>query len=216
MSTSIIIGAGTSVSFGGACVVSAQWGYNPGHQPAYCLDGSFGFSDTHSIYKPTQTLSITTYAGSSISYNCSPSTSCTDADRITASVSPATCNGSAEGVSGSWYVQSYSFSKSSKDQPGQESWGLIKYKDVPSPSSNGTTVFPEVVIITSATGERSSSDVGVVLDVVASASTGSVSANSIGTASITEHGFVTAVGGASTSVDIGNGSASITLNPLYY
>jgi hypothetical protein len=218
MTTSIIIGAGTSVSFGSACVVSAQWGYNPGRQDAYCL-GNFDPSVSHTFYRPTQTLSLTVYPGSGISYNCTPSTSCTDADTVIASVSPAGCSGAVSGVDGEWNVQSYSFSKDSKDQPGQESWGLIKYKgSVPSPSTGGSTVLPTTILITSSTGERSGVDSGVTFSsTFASASTGSVSANSVGRASVNEHGIVSGVGGATSDVNyIGNGSASITLTPLYY
>jgi hypothetical protein len=210
----IIIGAATEISFAGACAISANWGYNPNAQRLYCI-GEWTPRDELTFYRPTQTLSITIYAPGP-SYSVTPTQSCSDANTIAASVSPAACGGSVGGdVSGSWHVTSYSYSKEDAAMPGQESWSLTKWKDVPSPSS-GNSIEPTYVMRGISEGQ-STGNAGVTFngDTVET-TTGNVSAGGFGRADTLEVGVVASVGGGSSSAgDTGQGSASMPYTPLY-
>lgn len=214
MSVSVVIGAASTVSFGGGeCVLSANWGFNPGKQDAFCL-GSWTPSEDHIIYKPQETLSVTLYAPGP-TYSTLPTQGCTDAETVSASVSPASCGGSVDGVSGNWWVTSYNYSKGSKDQPAQESWSMTKWKNVGMAHSNA--IEPSYVVRGITQGQSSGATTGVVFDsTFADSETGSVSAGGIGQASTITHGVVSSVGGGSSDVNtLGNGSASIPYTPLY-
>lgn len=210
----IIIGAATEVSFGGACVISANWGYNPNVQRSYCL-GEWLPRDEFTFYRPTQTLNLTIYAPGP-SYSVSPTQSCSDANSISASISPSACGGSAGGdVSGSWLVSGYSYTKEDAALPGQESWSLTRWKGVPSPSS-GNYIEPTYVMRGisegQATGNAGITFSGDTVETLA----GNVSAGGFGRADILEVGVITSVGGGSSAAgDTGQGSASIPYTPLY-
>lgn len=226
MSITVIIGAGTTASFSlanDACFISAQWGFNPGRTDAYCL-GAWAPSNTHITYKPTQTLSLTMYAPATSSYPIPPSETCDDASTVTASVSPASCDASISDLSGSWFVQSYSYSKEGKDVSGQETWSLIKYgSDVASfLTSQGVSAdriaLPSYVIRGITSGEATDEALAGIsfMETYAQALNGSVSAGSTGKASFTTYGVVDAVGGGTNSSNfLGTGSASIPYTPLY-
>lgn len=228
MTISVVIGAGTTVAFGdaNACIVSVNWGFNPGRTDAFCL-GDFSPNADYVIYKPTQTLSLTGYAPVQSAYSIPPSETCEDASKIEASVSPAICDGiDAGGIDGDWWVQSYNYSKETKDQPGQETWSLIKYKDGPANflTSQGVPsdriAEPSYVMRGITMGESTEptgSETGIQFDeVFAEAQTGSVSAGGFGKVSVIDHGSVTAVGGGSSDAGFkGTGSASIPYTPLY-
>lgn len=222
MAISVVIGAATTASFGGGnlCIISAQWGFNPGRADAFCL-GEWLPSADHVVYKPTQTLSLTMYAPSPV-VTIPPTTSCTDAETISASVSPATCGtGTDSDLSGNWFVQSFSYSKESKDAAAQESWSLIKYKDLNSllPGVDPLRIaYPTYVMRGITMGEATdSAQAGITFSsTFALASTGSVSAGSFGKISTVIHGTVSAVGGGTKDAGFaGNGSASIPYTPLY-
>lgn len=85
----IVIGAATQVSFGGTCVISAQWGFSPNVQRNYCI-GEWDVNATY--YKPTETLNLTVYAPGP-TYSTEPTQSCSDANSIAASVTPFDCGG---------------------------------------------------------------------------------------------------------------------------
>jgi len=222
MSLSVVIGAGTTASFNNSsvCIVSAQWGFNPGRTDAFCL-GSYDPSPEHVVYKPTQTLSLTMYAPSP-SMAITPTVGCADADTVSASVSPASCSTISD-ITGSWFVQSYSYSKESKDAAAQESWSLIKYKDVEGfLTSQGVSIsriaIPTYVVRGITMGEATdTSQAGITFSsTFAEASTGSVSAGSIGKLSTVIYGAVSNVGGGSSDSGFaGTGSASIPYTPLY-
>ncbi len=212
MSTSIIIGAATQISFAGSnCAISAQWGFNPNAQRLYCI-GEWSPHSTY--YRPTETLNVTIYAPGP-TYSTAPSTSCNNANTITASVAPIGCGSSVEGVSGAWYVTSYSYSKQEKGQPGQESWSLTKWVE----GNDSNAIAPTYVIRNIAEGQTTNESVtGIVFTDIDNleGSTGSVSANAMGTAETTTFGVVSQVGGGSSAAgDIGQGSANIPYNPLY-
>lgn len=210
----IVIGAATEVSFGGGCAISANWSYNPNAQRLYCI-GEWVPRDEFTFYRPTQTLNITIYAPGP-SYSTEPTTSCADANGISASVSPATCGGAAAGdISGTWLVTSYSYSKDDASLPGQESWSLSKWKDVPAPGG-GTFVEPTYVMRGISEGQAT---IGAGVNFsgnTASTSTGNVSAGGFGRADTLEVGVVGSVGGGSSAAgDTGQGSASMPYTPLY-
>lgn len=209
---SIIIGFGTTVTFAG-CAISAQWGYSPNAQRLYCL----GDPDPRfNIIKPTESLSITIYGddGSGPTYSMALSTSCADASTVTAGVNPATCGGSVPGVSGDWFVSSYSYSKGDPQMPGQESWSMTRWV------AGGDTPLPSYVLRMSAEGEASdATKVGIVFNTsvpLTTGNTGSVSAGGIGQADTKSYGAVLTVGGSNCSPgDIESGSASSNYTPLW-
>lgn len=199
----IIIGAATTVSFGGACVTSANWGVNPNNQRLYCL-GSWVPDQV--ISKPTETLSLTIYAPGS-SYSTAPSTSCADANTVAASVSPAACGGGFGGVSGNWFVTSYSYSKESGPDPGTESWSMQKWVGALQPS----------FVLRGISEGQATDNAGVVFDSTDGISeTGSVTAGGFGKADTLTLGVVSSVGGGSSAAgETGQGSASMNYTDLY-
>lgn len=208
----IIIGAATQVSFNDNCVISANWGYNPNTQRLYCI-GEWVPRDELTYYRPTQTLNLTIYAPGP-SYSTEPTESCEDANTITASVSPAACGDTIDVISGNWHVTSYSYSKDDATLPGQESWSMTKWKDVPAPDTNSTepTYVMRGIAEGQATPEAGITFTGTTVET----STGSVSAGGFGRADTLETGVVESVGGgSSTAGDTGQGSASIPYTPLY-
>ncbi len=224
MSMTVIIGNATQVSLNSTtshCVLSVNWGFEPGRQDAFCLN-EWVPSNTHTLYKPQETMSVTLYAPGPNALSVAASTSCTDVVGIQASVSPGSCNSTVAGLSGgNWLVTSYSYTKESKDQPGQESWSLVRYKGA---SSNLTgqaktnAVEPSAVLRGAATGQCTDESItGIDFQAeYASAYSGNVSANAIGKATTMIHGIVSNVGGGSSDVSkYGTGSASIPLNPIY-
>lgn len=199
----IVIGSATVVSFGGACVTSANWSASPNNQRLYCL-GSW--TPHLVISKPTETLSLTIYAPGS-SYTTTPTTSCTNANTVSASVSPAACGESFSGVSGNWYVTSYSYSKEDGSSPGTESWSLQQWTGALQPS----------YVMRGITEGQATLNAGVSFDSTdGTVTTGSVSAGGFGRADTLTIGVVGAVGGGSSaSGDTGQGSASISYTDLY-
>lgn len=205
----VIIGGGTTASIGSStCAVSAQWGVSANRQDVYCL-GSYIPNSTYSITKPQTTLNITVYSPGP-SYPTPGSSSCTNASTITANVSPAGCKGGGGGgVSGAFWVVGYSYSKQSKDTPGQESWSLVRYE-----VAGG---IQPTVLRGTATGQGTSGS-GVTIDSSGktSGTAGNISANSIGTSESVDVGTVTLVGGGKGGTnDGGSGNASIPYNVLY-
>jgi hypothetical protein len=215
--SAIIIGFGTTVGgdFSNACAVSVQWGYNPNAQRLYCLGE---FTPAFTIQKPTETLSITIYGddGSGPTYSTTPSNDCSNANTLNASVSPAACGPGVDGVSGDWYVQSYSYSKDDPQLPGQESWSMTRWVAGPDPDSSE----PTYVFRMTSEGEASDATlVGITFttgQTLAEGTTGSVSAGAIGQASTMQYGTVDSVGGSSAvSGDIESGSASMNYQPFW-
>lgn len=206
----VIIGGATTVAFGAnCCAVSAQWGMSANRQDVYCL-GSYVPNSVYSILKPQTTLNLTVYSPGP-SHSVPGSSSCENATTLTASVNPAGCKGTGgggAGVSGEFWVVGYSYSKQSKDTPGQESWSLVRYEE-----ANG--VSPTVLRGT-ATGQGTSGS-GITFGANPTSGTaGSISANSIGTSDDITAGIVTKVGaGEGSDADGGSGNASIPYNVLY-
>lgn len=202
----IIIGAGTTVTFGGACVISANWGYNPNIQRLYCL-GSWTPHDT--IEKPTENISLTLYAPGP-NESISASIICEDVTNISVSISPAACGGVVGGLSGNWALNSYSYSKDDAQGPGQESWSFTRWVGAGAPDyvlrgiSEGSATDPVINTGITFIGDT---ETGY---------TGNVSAGSTGRSDTTYYGVVSAVGGGTSDAgELGNGSASIPVTPLW-
>jgi len=218
MSQTIVIGAASSVSFSSTCAVSAQWGFNPGRQEAFCL-GSWLPDEQYVIYKPQQTLSITVYAPGP-THNLPVSSNCSDASTISASVTPSTCEGSSDPIGGQWHVTGYNFTKETKDQPGQESWSFTKWKGISSLIDPGEAqvIEPSGVIRGITQGQASDAALaGITFSTTfAESSSGSVSAGGLGKIQTVLYGIVTAVGGGTNSVnELATGSVSVPYTPLY-
>jgi len=199
----IVIGAATTASFMGACVTSANWGASPNNQRLYCL----GSWDPHLVIsKPTETLSLTIYAPGQ-TYSTLPTTECANANTVTASVSPMACGDSFGGVTGTWYVTSYSYSKDDANMPGTESWSMQKWIGALQPS----------YVMRGLVEGQGTPNAGVSFSTTdGETSTGSVSAGGFGRADTLTIGVVDGVGGGSSSQgDTGQGSASISYTDLY-
>lgn len=219
MSTTVVIGNSTTVSFGNACIISASWNADPGRQDAFCL-GDWEPATQYMVYKPQLTINLTLYAPGP-SHDTSPSTTCASPTGLSCSINPATCDAGIDSLSGNWLVNSYSYSKASKDVPAQETWGLIKYDGATSiltGAAAGRGVEPTFVLRGITQGQSTDTAItGITFSsTFATSQAGSVSAGSTGTASITTYGVVEAVGGGSSSPAVyGEGSASIPLTPMY-
>ena len=217
MGMSIIIGGSTTVSFGSACVVQAQWGFNPNQQDAFCL-GQWSPDLTKTIFKPENTVSLSLYSPGP-TYDTNASTSCVTATGLSITISPGACGGSvAGGVSGSFYPTSYSYSKESKDVMAQESWSLVQYKGVGIGGITGLTM-PKYILKGIAKGQTSdSAKTGITLAaVIATIESGSVSAGAMGKAESLSYGVVTKIGAGNGTASSGpaTGSAQMPYIPLY-
>lgn len=215
----VIIGAATTVNFGGGSpVTQVSWGINPNVQRVYVL-GSWAPYTEAQIKSPTETMNVTVYTPGP-TYSTVPTQSCVDANTISASVSPASCGSSSSGPSStSWFVNSYSYSKGDARSPGTESWSLIQYVTL----GDVSVVLPSYVL-------RGISEGSVTSDAIGDAalagitfegdvdigSTGSVSAGQMGRADNQYTGVIGSVGGSSAgSGDIVSANCSIPYTPLY-
>ena len=199
----IIVGAGTIVA-GFSNAVSANWGASMNSQRIYFLGKSTAWI---TIKKPTATLSVTSYSpGPKIDVKASES--CTAASQCSGGVTPGPCGGcggGGDGVSGMWYLTSYSYNKMDPIIPGQESFSMMHY----------LAPLPSIVLRGPAEGSWSP-NAGIAGDSDGSASTGSVSAGGLGRADTLEVGIATSVGGGSASVgETGQGSVSVPYTPIY-
>ena len=209
----IVIGAATQVSFAGACAVSASWGYNPNVQRLYCI-GEWIPDDQRVYYRPTETLNLTVYAPGP-SYSTEPTTSCEDANTISAAVTPAACGGSFSSLSGQWLVTSYSYTKDDATLPGQESWSLTRWKDLDS-STPSNSVEPTYVMRTISEGQATDNAGITFTGSTATSQAGNVSAGGFGKVDELSLGVISNVGGGSSAAgETGQGSASIPYTPLY-
>jgi len=210
----IVIGAATQVSFGGACAISANWSYSPNVQRLYCI-GEWTPSNDRTFYRPTESLNITIYAPGP-SYSTDPTQSCTDANTISASVSPATCGGDfVDAFSGQWMVASYSYSKDDATLPGQESWSMTRWQNLDTASPQNA-IDPTYVMRGISEGQATNNAGITFTGTTVDTFTGNVSAGGFGRADTLEMGVVTNVGGGSSSSgDTGQGSASMPYTPLY-
>ena len=226
----VIIGAGSTVVIGGGGhPTQVSWNVNPNTQRAYIL-GSWSPYLEAEVKSPTETLNITMYSPGPV-YVTTPTTSCIDANQLSASVSPAGCSlGDVSPTSTEWFVTSYSYSKGDARQPSTESWAMMNYVTL----GDALVVLPDFVLrgisegsITTSQGGGTDSTpaqttTGIVFDTSPTAatdsvgSTGSVSAGQIGRADYQYANVVEQVGGSeSNSGQIEQGSCSMPYTPLY-
>lgn len=201
----IVVGFGTTATLGGVCAVSASWGANPNTQRLFCLDGTF--VPKFEIKKPTQTANMSVYSpGPTVDITASEGCDAYGGD-IDVTITPSSCGGgTVPGLTGSFYVNSYSYSREDTTMPGQESWSLIKYI--------GTN--PPTFIIRGISEGQWTDGSGVEGTVMDTATAGNVSAGGIGRADTLNIGIVTSVGGGdSTGDNTGQASVSVQLTPLW-
>jgi hypothetical protein len=213
----IVIGASTNAGIGGGdyCIISANWGFNPGSQRLYCL-GSWEPHETY--YRPSETLNLTLYAPGP-TYGVTPTEDCVDADTINAYVDPAACGDTFLGLSGNWWVTGYSFSKDDAAMPGQESWSLTRWKNLSYPDPDAqTTAYPTHVMrgISEGQGTLNAGLRFAAGTTIVSSQTGNVSAGGFGRADTLYIGVIDQVGGgSSTPGETGQGSATLNYTQLY-
>jgi len=206
----VIIGAGTTVSFYSACVISANWGYNPNTQRLYCIGE---WTPTFTYDRPTETLSLSIYSGTGgPSYDTTATTTCVDANQLSASVTPAACGASVGSVSGPWFGNSYGYSKDDPQLPGQETWGMQKWVG---------SILPTYVLRGISEGSGTTLGTGAnpgitYIGTTTNSQSGNVTANGVGRHDFLTVGVVGNVGGgSSTGGLIGQGSVSMPYTPLY-
>lgn len=217
--TSVVFGSGTSSS-SSVCVISAQWGYSPNNQDAFCLDGVGDPITNRAVFKPEKTLSLTVYAPGP-TYLTPLTKNCTTAvSTLSATVTPGLCSGTGGGVTDTgWVVTAYSYSKETKDSTAQESWSLVKYLGF-GVGNITSLVAPTAVLRVSAQGQSSEgSSTGIVFSTIlpVAATAGSISVGSLGKADTMTIGTVSQVGGGGgvTTTPAGTGSAQMAYNPVY-
>lgn len=202
----VIVGSGTTVGGVFSNGISANWGASPNTQRLYVLGSTTAFM---TIKKPTATLSITVYSkGPGV--GVAASNGCIAASVVSASVTGGACGscGGGGGVSGSWYLTSYSFSKE-VSMPGQESFSMMQYITAPE------AVMPSLVLRGIAEGSWTDNS-GVTGEDEGQASSGSVSAGGMGRTDSMTVGTVSSVGGASAALkDTGQASVSVPYTPIY-
>lgn len=214
----VIIGAGTTVSFYGACAVSANWGYNPNSQRLYCLGET---TPRFNFNKPTETLSIVIYSGTGGpgTVDVTASQVCGIADQLIASVSPAACEGAVGSITGSWFPVNYGYSKDDPLMPGQETWGMQRWV---ADSATGTPA-PTNIVRGISEGQGSippdDADPGITFDTgtLAYSQAGNVSAGGMGRNDQLQIGTATSIYGGEGTANgkTGQGSASIPHTPLW-
>lgn len=208
----VIIGAGTTIA-GFTGVVSANWGLEPNVQRLWEV-GSFTPYDT--LIESKQTVSITCYGGGGPIISPIASTSCADSNSSTSlSISPAACGGGVAGVNGTFFIDSYSYSKGDVKAYGQETYSMSMYVET------GENPAPDYVLLGIPTGQESGdvANTGVSISSDATGQTGNVSAGfpGLGEASTTSYGIVSSFGGGTGKENGKKGSSSATMphTPLY-
>lgn len=217
----VIIGASTTVDFGGTHATQVSWGINPNVQRAYVL-GDWSPYEAAQIKAPTETMNLTVYTPGP-NYPTSATLTCADANKITASVNPAICGSISSGPSSNqWFVNSYSYSKGDARTPGQESWSLIQYVTLGDASVTLPTYVIRGISEGSVTTDESSAAAGGTkagiefYGTVDSGSTGSVSAGQVGRADNQFTGVIQRVGASTAGTgDIVSGNCSMPYTPLY-
>jgi len=223
----IIIGSATQITFagGGYCVISANWDFNPGVQRLYCI-GEWTPRDDLTFYRPQETLSLNIYSPGPV-YEVPPSMSCVDASTLSATIVPASCGETFETLSGEWHVQSYSYSREDPNMPGQESWQLIRWKNLSTTLPAGANFTPPTYVMRmisegqsteSAVWPAVSQETGIVFTgTPIQSQSGSVSAGAVTSSAFkTYHGILYSVGGGSSAAGvIGSGQGSINYTQLY-
>ncbi len=127
---SVIIGAGTIVTttlFPNGGILSVSFGFEPEVSRLWQL-GSFAPYDT--FVQRARTLQIGVYGtradglGGSTSLPLTPSVTCTDAEAVEVTVTPASCTGSIAPFFSQYWPSSYAYQKDNIGY-GRESWSFV-------------------------------------------------------------------------------------------
>jgi hypothetical protein len=219
----IVIGAMTTTGIDGS--ISAQWGVQAQMNRLWELGD---WTPYKTIVTKVETAAITAYAGASSSVSLSPSISCSDSNAtISITISPGTCGGGGSGgLSGKFFLMSYSYSKGDAVGLGQESWNGQRWPGNGGGGGGGDVLYtsaPSYVLQGPAEGSESGdvSSTGITFGggPTVEGSQGSVSAGfpGLGQADSTIYGIVNNVGGGTLKQDgkIGQGSANIPHQPIW-
>ena len=224
----IIIGAATQVAGDFQGAVSAQWGVQPQINRLWQL-GSWDPYRTQ--VTTTNNVSVTVYAGGGPTINLAPATSCSDSNaRFNITISPGTCGGKGAnlGISGRFYLMSYSYSKGDAIGLGQQSYSgnlwpggtggapsgaNVEYTDAPTLVLQGRTEGN--ITADSGLNTGMSLSTGLVYG-----TQGSVSAGfpGLGSATTVTHGFINSVSNGDLRNDgkTGQSQANVPHQPLYF
>ena len=218
----IIIGALTTTGVDGT--ISAQWSIQVQMNRLWQLGN---WDPYKTIVTKVETVGITTYAGARSSQTLSPATGCVDSNaKINVNINPGVCGGGAvAGISGDFFIMSYSYSKGDAIGLGQETWNGQRW---PEGGAGGGDVeytsAPTYVLQGPSEGSKSGdvTNTGITFNAGAATvdgSQGSVSAGfpGIGQADVTTYGIVNKIGGGTLKQDgkIGQGSANVPHQPIY-
>jgi len=213
----VIIGALTTTGIDGA--ISANWSVQAQMNRLWEL-GSW--TPYKTVVTKVESANITAYAGGGPSISLSPSTSCADSTAtFVVTISPGACGGGVAGLTGSFFLMSYSYSKGDAIGLGQESYNGQRWPGGGGGGGVESTDAPTYVLQGPTEGSRSGdvADKGITLSVTVEGTQGSVSAGfpGLGQADTIEYGMVSAVGGGTLKEDgkVGQSSASVPHQPIY-
>lgn len=227
----IILGMMTTVDIGGGSdgFQSISWNIQAQNNKLWSVGSTSPYATTVTV---TESVNVSTYAGVINPITLAASTGCTDsAATLVVNVTPVACAGGITGIAGTFFVNSYSYSKSDYNGFGTESWSLQRWVD----GSNLTAGTPGTVgyikglpgptyTLQGISEGTYSNDAGIDPGVTggtlgAQGSQGSVSAGFPGQGNVTDVETITqptAVGdGSLAEPGTGNSSISIPHIPLY-
>lgn len=232
----VILGSMTSVTVDGNSdgYQSANWNRQVQNNRLWQIGQWVPYTTQVTI---TETVSLTTYAGALDQLVLDVTTSCSDstAEKIVI-IDPQSCSAlTGLGISGNFFVTSYSYSKGDPQGFGTETWSLQRWVDAtgetvgipgsPQGDSLIGTAAPDYVLQGISEGTYSNegmsvADVGITAGVMGAPSTqGSVSAGfpGQGSATVVETTIPTAVGAGAINAPGGLGQSSVTIphQPLY-
>lgn len=215
----VIIGALTTVSIAGS--ISANWSVQAQINRLWEL-GSW--TPYKTVVTKMESANITAYAGSGPSISLAPSTSCADSTAtFSVTISPGACGaGGGGGLTGSFFLMSYSYSKGDAVGLGQESYNGQRWPGGGGGGGVEAIDAPTYVLQGPAEGNESGdvTNKGVTLgSTTVEGTQGSVSAGfpGLGQADTIKYGIVSAVGGGTLKQDgkVGQGSANVPHQPIW-
>lgn len=216
-----IISSNTTITFGGIStgLLSVTVNSVPTIEPLYVIGSTSPFSE---IRRLQVNINITRLGGGPI-YTTEESPECVDANTIAFSITPGSCTGIGEegssGVSGDFFVSSYSFQKEVY-QYGRESWNLVGKPEVT--FRGGSTAGGDQIVMLRGTALGSTSEglTGVILDPTGLGFGDAINISAgnpgIGKSNTIVAGIVTQVGGSNTTNDSSDcqAQASIPYSPI--
>lgn len=216
----VIIGAATVTGIDGS--ISAQWGVQAQMSRLWNL-GSW--TPYKTVVTKIETVSITAYAGAGPSITLTPPAGCSDSGaKFNVSIVPGACGGGGgSGITGSFYLMSYSYSKGDPIALAQESYSGQRWPDGGG-SSGDVEYVAEPSLVLQGPSEGSATGLGTSAVTFAAGPTvegsqGSVSAGfpGLGQSDETTYGIISKVGGGTlkSDGDVGQANASVPHQPLY-